>query len=62
MGPSNDRERAMAKVVDQIAIEGRLKLISIQEATNVLGFIMTASENTFLLRYIQWRMAHPILK
>ena len=45
MGPSNDRERAIAKVVDQIAIEGRLKLISIQEATNVLGFIMTASEN-----------------
>ena len=62
MGPSNDRERAIAKVVDQIAIEGRLKLISIQEATNVVGFTLTDSENTFLLRYIQWRMANPILK
>jgi hypothetical protein len=62
MGPSNDRERAIAKVVDQIAIEGRLKLISIQEATNVVGFKLTDSENTFLLRYIQWRMANPILK
>ena len=62
MGPSNDREQAIAKIVDQIAIEGRLKLLSIQEAANVLSFKMTAPENAFLLRYIQWRMANPILK
>jgi hypothetical protein len=61
MGPSNDRELAIALIVDRIAAEGRLKLISIQEVVNIVDFMMIADDRKFLTEYIQWRMANPIV-
>ena len=61
MGPSNDRELAIALIVDRIAVEGRLKLISIQEVVNIVDLMMTAEDRKFLTKYIQWRMANPIV-
>ena len=62
MAPSNEHEQAIARIVDHIAMEGRLKLVSIQEVVAVLDFLMTAPESAFLMNYVQWRMDHPIVK
>lgn len=62
MGPSNDHELAIARVVDRISIEGRLYPNSIPEVTACLEFMMTRSDSEFLVNYIRWRMANPIPK
>ena len=62
MGPSNDHELAIARIVDRIDMEGRLELSSIQEVVNVLDFLMIGSDSEFLGNYVQWRMDHPIAK
>ncbi len=54
MEPSNDHEREIASIVDRIAIEGRLKLISIQEAVSAVDFLMTGEDSQFLVDYVQW--------
>ena len=61
-GPSNDRELAIARAVDQIALEGRLKLISVHEVRNVIDFAPSVAESDFLLSYLRWRMAKPIVQ
>jgi hypothetical protein len=62
MEPSNDHEREIAGIVDRIAAEGRLKLISIQEAVDVVDFMLTAEDSQFLMNFVQWRMANPFSK
>ena len=62
MQPSNNQEREIVRIVDGIAVQDRLKLISIQEVVAVLDFMMTAEESAFLMSYVQWRMANPIPK
>ncbi len=59
MEPSNNHEREIASIVDRIAIEGRLNLISIQEVVSVLNFLMTGEDSQFLMDYVQWRIANP---
>src|ERR1700687_142638 len=44
VGPSNDHELAITRIVDQLDIEGRLSLPAIQEAVAVLAFKMTGSD------------------
>jgi hypothetical protein len=60
MTPTNDHEREIVKLVDQIALEGRLELSSIGEVLKTLSFVMTAADAVFLVNYIRWRMDHQI--
>lgn len=62
METANARETGVARIVDGIASRGGLGLASIQEVVNAIDFLMTASENQFLMDYLQWRMANPIVK
>ena len=62
MGPSNDYELAIARIVDQIAIDGRLTPSSTDEVVAKLDFEMNRFDIEFLLKYIQWRLDHPIAK
>jgi len=63
MRPSNDRELAIARTVDRIALEGRLGLTGIEEVVAALGFsVIHKSDRAYLERYIEWRMASPIVK
>jgi hypothetical protein len=62
MGPSNDHEAAVARIVDRIDTEGRLELASIQEVVSSVEFMMDGSDTEFLVNYVRWRMDHPIVK
>jgi hypothetical protein len=63
MRPSNERELAIARTVDKIAIEGRLVLNAIDEVVAALGFpVIHPSDRVYLERYVAWRMANPIVK
>ena len=60
--PSNDYERVIARIVDQIDMEGRLTLSSIQEVVKAVDFMMNGDDGEFLTNYVQWRMANPSAK
>lgn len=60
MGPTNDHELAIARIVDRISIEGRLGPTSIDEVVAGLNFAMTRSDSEFLVSYLRWRMENPI--
>jgi hypothetical protein len=63
MRPSNERELAIARTVDKIAIEGRLDLTPVEEVAAALGFpVIHRSDSEYLERYVEWRMANPIVK
>ena len=63
MRPSNDRELAIARTVDKIDREGRLGQIAIDEILAALGFaVIHRSDSVYLERYIEWRMANPVVK
>ena len=63
MRSSNERELAIARTVDKIAIEGRLDLTASEEAVAALGFLVIhRSDSAYLERYVAWRMANPIVK
>ena len=62
MEPSNDRELAIARVVDRIALAGKIHTSAIEHVITVLDFTMSKSESRFLVEYIRWRMDNPIAK
>jgi hypothetical protein len=62
MGPSNDYELAIARIVDQIDMDGRLSPSATEEVINKLEFEMNRFDMEFLVIYIQWRLDHPIEK
>ena len=63
MRPSNERELAIARTVDKLAIEGRLDPSAIDELAAALGFpAIHPSDRRYLERYVEWRMANPIVK
>jgi len=62
MAPSNEHELAIARVVDQISMEGRLDSSVIPEVVAALDFTMSRADSEFMVRYLQWRMANPIPK
>ena len=62
MGPTNSYERSIAKIVDDLDAEGRLSPISIEEVIAHLNFAMTKTDTEFLVKYVRWRMDHPIVK
>jgi hypothetical protein len=62
MGPTNEHELAIARIVDRIALEGRLYPTAIDEIIALLSFTMTRSDSEFLVKYIRWRMDNPIAR
>jgi hypothetical protein len=62
MGPTNDHERAIARIVDDLDTESRLSPTSIEDVVAHLSFAMMKSDSVFLVNYIRWRMDHPIGK
>jgi hypothetical protein len=58
MSPSSDHELEIARIVDGIAREGRLKLRSMQEVITTIDFFMTGPDGEFLVNYVIWRMHH----
>jgi hypothetical protein len=62
VGPSNDHELSIARIVDQIDIDGWLDPSVVDEIIAALGFIPSDADKNFLVGYIRWRMANPIVK
>jgi len=62
MGPTNDHELAIARLVDQLNIVGELHATAIEDVISVLDFALTKSDSEFLVKYIRWRMDNPIWK
>ena len=60
VGPRNDHERAIARIVDRLSIEGKLYPTGIEDVITVLDFGITLSEGDFLVNYIRWRMDNPV--
>ena len=61
-GPSNDRELAIAREVDKMALHDELNPQAVPEILAFLDFKLAANDAEFLERYIRWRMDHPIVK
>jgi hypothetical protein len=62
MGPTNDHELAIARIVDKLSLDGRLYPTAIEDVITVLDFSMSRSDSEFLVNYIRWRMDNPIAK
>ena len=62
MGPANDQELAIARIVDTIDIQGKLYPNAIQDAIALLDFTMSQSDSEFLVEYIRWRLDNPTQK
>jgi hypothetical protein len=62
MGPTNEHELAVARIVDKLSIDGRLYPTAIEDVIAVLDFTLSRSDSEFLVRYIRWRMDNPIAK
>jgi hypothetical protein len=62
VGPCNEHELVIARIVDDISIEGRLVAMSIQEVTAALKFMMSRSDSEFLVHYTKWRVEHPAIR
>jgi hypothetical protein len=60
MEPTNDHERVIAKAVDDKFLKdpGIPYMSIIPEIAVSLGFLMSASDTQFLVRYAQWRTAN----
>ena len=62
MGPTNEHELVIARIVDKLSIEGKLYPTAIDTIIAVLDFTMSRSDGEFLVNYIRWRMDNPIWK
>ena len=59
MGPTNEHELAIARIVDRIATEGTLSPTAIEDVIAVLNFTMTKSDSEFLVNYISMANGQP---
>jgi hypothetical protein len=62
MEPSNDHERAIARIADSFDFRNRSYSFAIEDVIGVLDFALDKSDGEFLLAYIRWRMDHSIVK
>ena len=62
MGPSNDHELEIAREVDKHSARDELSPSAVPEILAFLDFKMTSTDQEFLKRYIEWRLANPITK
>ena len=62
MGLPKERELEIAKEVDRLSLLDRLDSDATPEILAMLGFRMDSTDQEFLKRYIEWRIANPIVK
>jgi hypothetical protein len=63
MEPSNDHEREIARLFDELALShGKLDYSAVPAVTVQLKFMMSRSDSVFLIAYLHWRMNNPIQK
>lgn len=61
MGPSNEHETEIARIVDRISSQHRLSATAIDEVIARLTFTMTRTDSEFLVKYIRWRVDNPVV-
>jgi hypothetical protein len=59
---TNDHERVIAHLVDEKFLEdpGNSHHSIVGDIAVSLDFIMSSSDSQFLIRYVQWRLTHPM--
>jgi hypothetical protein len=62
MGPSTAHELAIARIVDQYALDDGLRQDAVPQIIGALRFTPSDAEIAFLTGYLAWRIANPILK
>ena len=62
MGPSNDHELEIARIIDKLSAEDRIDPDWVAEVVVSLTFLMSRSDCQFLTNYSRWRMDNPIAK
>ena len=62
VGPSNDHELEIAREVDKHAVRDDLGPDAVPEILAFLDFRLSSTDQEFLRRYMEWRMANPIVK
>ena len=62
MNPSSDREREIARQVDELSQQGDLLISAVAEIAARIPFPMAEAETQFLIRYIVWRRDNPIVE
>jgi hypothetical protein len=63
MEPSNDHEREIARLFDELALsQGKLDYSAVPTVTAQLKFMMSRSDSVFLIAYLHWRVNNPIRK
>jgi len=63
MSPTTEYELDIARIVDKLDAQGRLSASAAYDVIEQLpNRIMLKSEMDFLVKYIRWRMDHPIVK
>ena len=60
MTPSSDREREIARRIDERSSQSGLSISSIAELAASIPFPMSELETRFLVSYVVWRRDHPI--
>jgi hypothetical protein len=62
MEPTNDHERAIAQAVNEKFLEDQATANHsiVRDIAMSVDFIMSPSDCQFLVRYVQWRLTHPI--
>jgi hypothetical protein len=61
-GPGNDHELEIARGVDRACMDGTLGPEGVPDILALLDFVMSESDSRFLVRYLEWRIQHPIPK
>jgi hypothetical protein len=61
VGPSNDHELAIARAIDRLDLQDKLKADAVPAILALLDFRVSGADWEFLKRYILWRMdkSHP---
>ena len=59
MEPATERQRTIARLVDERASQGDLTVSALGDIARMLQFGLTSEEAQFLVRYIIWRLDHP---
>jgi len=59
MEPCTYHEREIARIVDQLAVNGTLNKSSVSDVANLVRFAMKPEEMKFLLAYLIWRRQNP---
>jgi hypothetical protein len=55
MEPASEHEREIARLIDDMALQGHLPLSAVLEIEAALKFRPSKEETQFLVRYVLWR-------